>query len=362
MSQITKPFKKNYYGAANTAAGFYSLFGKIFSPEKLDNIYILKGGPGCGKSTAIKMISEKANELGYATENYFCSSSPSSYDGVIIPELSTAVLDGTAPHTVDPVYPAVCENIINLGQAWDTVKAKDIESEIRILNNEKKSAYSKAYAYLSSCYSAKDVIISYRDKYLLEEKMIKSVERICSKIKFQKCNGTITEVFTDCISGEGNRHLETFESLSDNHYFIKDYGTIAPVFFDCLVSELTHRGADITVAPDPLCPEQYVGVYINSANISFTIFDDNYCKKLDRKQLPYKIINTARFCNTEKFKRSKLFYKYADKSSKTLLCGAIKQLNIASQIHDKIESLYYGITDFGIVDSLTQNLMEKIFK
>lgn len=362
MRQSIKPFNKNYYGAANTAGGFYSLFGKIFSPEKLKNIYILKGGPGCGKSTAIKRISERAEELGYITENYFCSSSPDSFDGVIIPELSTAVLDGTAPHTVDPVYPAVCENIINLGEAWDTKKAKEIESEIRILSSEKKSAYTKAYAYLSSCYSAKEVIKNCRDKYLLEEKLTKSVERICSKLKFPKGSGKITEVFTDCISAGGNRHLDTFERLSSNHYFIKDYGAISPVFFDCLVSELTHRGADITVAPEPLCPELYRGIYVDGADVSFTVFDDNYCQKLDRNQLPYKIINTARFCDTEKFKRSKLFYKYADKSAKTLFSGAIKQLGIASQAHDKIESLYYGITDFSIVDTLTEKLKKRIFE
>ena len=125
MSQNISAYKiKKFYAASNSHNGFYSLFDSIFSSEKLKRIYIIKGGPGCGKSTAMKAISDHAAKNDFEVVEYFCSSSPSSLDGVIIPQLSTAVLDGTSPHTVDPKFPAVCENIVDFGVSWNIDKAK----------------------------------------------------------------------------------------------------------------------------------------------------------------------------------------------------------------------------------------------
>lgn len=355
------PTVKEFYGAANTYGGFYSLFGSIFSPEKLDNIYILKGGPGCGKSTAIKSISEYALKKGYDVENCYCSSSPTSYDGVIIPALKTAVLDGTSPHTVDPKYPGVCENIINLGEAWDTEKANSVNLQVRSLCKKKSDAYKRAYAYLSSCMSSKEVIMNCLSSYIIEEKMSRAVERIASKLKYSSVGGTVKEVFTDCICGNGNVHLDTFERLSETRFFIKDHAYIAPMFFDYLAAEISDRGADITVALDPLDPGQYRGIWLEKEKISFTLYDDDFCLALDKKQIPYKIINTARFCDNDKFKRNKVFYKYADKCGKNLMAGAIKQLSVATATHDEIERYYREITDFSVVTEMTEQLIKKIF-
>lgn len=353
----------SYFGAANSAIGFNNLFGTIFSPEKINKIYILKGGPGCGKSTAIKRISEKATELSYSVENYYCSSSPTSFDGVIIPELSVAVVDGTAPHVVEPLYPAVCETIVNLGEAWNIEKAKDIEDNIRDLMQKKKSAYTKAYAYLSACSNANRILDGCASQYILGSKLSHSVERLCTKLKLSgKEEPTIQSVYTDCISTVGTKHLTTFEDNSENKFFIKDFGSLSSKYFQALKTALLMRGADITIALDPLEPNKTVGIYIESISTCFTMYDDNYALTLDRKQIPYKIINTARFCNTEKYKKQKTFYRYAEKSKKVLFSGALHELENAGKAHDDLEKLYYGITDFSIVENLTSNMLEKIFR
>ena len=46
---------EKYFAAANTESGFFSLFDEVFSPEHLRRIYILKGGPGTGKSTHTRL-------------------------------------------------------------------------------------------------------------------------------------------------------------------------------------------------------------------------------------------------------------------------------------------------------------------
>lgn len=358
---VTSDDIKEYYAAANTGYGFYSLFGEVFSPEKLRRIYILKGGPGCGKSTLMKKISERAVKLGYSVRSYFCSSSPTSYDGVIIPDLSMAVLDGTAPHTVDARIPGVCESIVNLGDAWDMDAVGKIGGDIRLLVSEKSAAYKRAYAYLESCISAEKIINQCRDAYFLEKKLCRAVDRVCAKIKNGNSDGRVNYVFTDCICGNGNIHLDTFEKFAETRYFIRDYGDIAPVFFDVLALELTMRGHDITVAKNPLNPNSYCGIYVDGCNISFTVHNDDFCRILDRKGLPYKIMNLARFCDSERFKENKAYYRYADKARKNLMQGAVSELALASSIHERIEGLYYGVTNYTIVEDITNDLIGKIF-
>jgi ABC-type lipoprotein export system ATPase subunit len=46
----------NYYAGGNTAKGFYNLYDSAL--EDLDKLFILKGGPGTGKSTLMKTIGE----------------------------------------------------------------------------------------------------------------------------------------------------------------------------------------------------------------------------------------------------------------------------------------------------------------
>lgn len=353
---------KSYYGAANTSDGFFSLFDSIFSPDKLRKIYILKGGPGCGKSTTLKRIAARAESSGYEVERYYCSSSPTSLDGVIIPKLSLAVLDGTAPHTFEPKYPGVCESIIDLGKGWRADKLQTIANDIRELTAFKKEAYNKAYAYLSACSEASSVIGGCVRSFLLDDKMYRAADRICSKLKIQSEGGRITRTFTDCICGSGNVHLTTFEEGAEQRYFIKDFSGIAPLYFEQLCDELTARGANVTVALDPLDPQMIRGIYVDAIRTSFTLYDDSFALSLDKKQLPYKIINTARFCDTSIYKRQKSILRFAEKAVKTLYSGALNELKRASEFHDEIEKLYFGITDFAITEKIASELENSIFE
>ena len=91
-----------YFLGANSPTGFYSLYDCLLPPEKARAIYILKGGPGCGKSTLMRKIGAWAEESGLKTEYILCSGDPDSLDAVILPALGVAIVDGTAPQGVVP--------------------------------------------------------------------------------------------------------------------------------------------------------------------------------------------------------------------------------------------------------------------
>lgn len=93
----TEPQVRFYLGA-NAPTGFYSLYDQLIDPAEAEDILILKGGPGCGKSTLMKHVARKAEERGLQVEYIPCSGDPDSLDAILLPERKTAIVDGTAPH------------------------------------------------------------------------------------------------------------------------------------------------------------------------------------------------------------------------------------------------------------------------
>ena len=48
-----------FFLGANSPSGFYSLYDHLLPPETASAIYILKGGPGCGKSTLMRKVAAR---------------------------------------------------------------------------------------------------------------------------------------------------------------------------------------------------------------------------------------------------------------------------------------------------------------
>ncbi len=100
MAQVT-----HFFAGANSGDGFQNLFSEIVDLEDTYDLMVLKGGPGVGKATFMREIGRSMEEAGTPVEYLWCSGDPDSLDGVVLPELRCAVVDGTSPHVVEPRYP-----------------------------------------------------------------------------------------------------------------------------------------------------------------------------------------------------------------------------------------------------------------
>ena len=87
-----------YFMGANTPFEFISKFDDLYDPINGFKVYILKGGPGTGKSGLMKAIASHFEEDGKCVHRIFCSSDPSSLDAVLVEDKKICILDGTAPH------------------------------------------------------------------------------------------------------------------------------------------------------------------------------------------------------------------------------------------------------------------------
>ncbi len=137
--------EKNFYlGSANTCYGFKNCFNNI-CPN--GTTYILKGGPGTGKSTFMKKVGEYFEKKGEDVEYFYCSSDSDSLDGVRIVRKNVAIVDGTAPHVTEATIPGVTENIVNLGE-YIGKNVKKHKNQIEELLKKKALCFSLAYNYL----------------------------------------------------------------------------------------------------------------------------------------------------------------------------------------------------------------------
>ena len=104
---MEKAMVTRYFLGANSRYGFYSLYDRFINPAAGDFLWVIKGGPGCGKSSFMRKIGAAAEEAGLPVEYIHCSGDPDSLDGVVLPELRCAVADGTSPHAAAPLgHPA----------------------------------------------------------------------------------------------------------------------------------------------------------------------------------------------------------------------------------------------------------------
>ena len=135
------------FPGSNTPEGFASHYPDGL--KGLEQVFILKGGPGTGKSTLMRQIGGAMRERGYDVEFWQCSSDNESLDGVVIPALSVAVIDGTPPHNVDPRYPGAVEEIVDLGKHWDRAALRGHKQEIVSLTDEISGCFAAGYAQLA---------------------------------------------------------------------------------------------------------------------------------------------------------------------------------------------------------------------
>ena len=121
---------KAYFLGSSGKDGFFSCFEQLMPKTEGRYIYIIKGGPGTGKSSFMKKIADEMESKDIDCERIFCSSDPDSLDGVIFPSLRVSIADGTSPHVLDPDYPGASGEIINFGDCWNKTLLREREKQI----------------------------------------------------------------------------------------------------------------------------------------------------------------------------------------------------------------------------------------
>lgn len=340
--------KDQFFAAANTGRGFESDFPEIFSPEKFKRIYIIKGGPGTGKSTFMKKLGEEAARRGYAVGYCYCSSDVSSLDGVIIKELSVAVIDGTAPHTTDPIYPGACEVILNFGEAFDLASLAARRAEIERATRLASEHYRRAYRALESAKAFFDGEMTAARGAFLHKK----AERYVSRLFSQAPPGEITYRRTKTVCRRGEYRLP-IALCGERIIAVPHYHGVGRLILSAAAEYAKNHGLSATIYRDALCPDVPDAVICGGACL---IAEGEDVDSAEKK------LNPRRFADEYLMRAERGYARLCEKLGRDALLCAVSELGEAGRYHDELEKIYVQNTDFSVIDKMLEATKREVFE
>lgn len=352
----------HYYAGGNTAKGFYSLYDSVL--EGLDRLYILKGGPGTGKSSLMKEIGKHMEERGFDIEYLHCASDNNSIDGVILPKIKVGVVDGTAPHVIEPKAPGVIEEYVNLGVAWNSMKLAENKEEILALNQEISKKFIQAYDTFAASLRAhddiEDIYISNMDFKKANQLTKDIIARFYGENSLEK-ESRVQHRFLGAATPNGAvDFIQNLTADIEKRYFIKGRaGSGKSTMLKKLVVAGEHRGFDVEVYHCGFDPNSLDMVILRELGIA--IFDSTSPHEYFPDRKSDEIIDMYETCITpgtdEKYAAE---IARTTKAYKDKMKEAISFLAEAKQLRDQLESYYIEAMDFGIINEIKEQIIREI--
>ncbi len=336
-----------YFAAGNGYEGFRSYFDNIFSPSEYTRIYVLKGGPGTGKSSLMKKTGTHFRDLGFHTESILCSSDPSSLDGVIINSETKkfAILDGTSPHETDAKIPGAVDEIINLGDAWDKDKLKKHRERIIEINDSKKLHYKNAYGFLKL---AGNFVPRFNTQNLrfsscrCEELVFSLLSDLPTKKRGRKSKIKL-------ISSFGKTGYSTLDGAiisANKKIFVTGRHGSDTLFMNRLTVAAESRKIEYTLFPSPLSHDIVEAIYFEDSDtlVSTRIASENK-------------IDTSGFADEIEVSND---IKYYEKLHDELTLRAKEAFLLASSAHFELEAIYTPTMDFDKINKIRDTVIREI--
>ncbi len=355
MTTVAGAYPATYFAGANTSRGFVGAYPALVREGELDRLYILKGGSGTGKSTLIRNCAERARLAGAQVTMLLCSSDPASADGVILVGKNgrrAAVVDGTAPHTMDPTLPGAVGEIVSLGECWQTAVLTAARSEIGHHTAEKQAAYRLAYRYLAAYGEITDAARALLSECVLKDKMTAAVRRLTAGIP--KGKAFREEIlYTSAVSMRGLYRLSTFGQLAGREISVLDAYGSASFFWDALRDTAAERRCTVYFAPAPGETKTSFEAYLPESGAAFrTVFE--------REEDGGAVVNMQRFLDRRALAAVRGRLRFADRCREMLMTGALEALGRAREHHFALEEIYKTAMDFTAVEEIGVRIAQKI--
>ncbi len=348
----------SFFLGANAPSGFYSLYDWLIDLDTAHSVFIIKGGPGCGKSSFMRRISKTLVERGYDAEHIHCSADLDSLDGVVFPKLNIALVDGTAPHVVEPKYPSVVEHIVNLAQFYDSSALVGKRQAIIDAATENKEAYPRVYRYIAAARSLTDDIFGAVLQGVSIERIQKRARGIISREISRGPGYAYKKRFLSAITPQGPVcRFDTARILCSKIYEIYDNFGLSHFMLSSIVAAAQQNGHEVIACYCPLNPEAKLEhVLIPSLSLGFVTSSDWY----PYDDTPYRRIRLDPLADSDVIRHCKQRIRFCKKASAAMLNEAVSALAECKLAHDRLESLYNPHVDFDGVYSLADTITESI--
>ncbi|MBQ6613814.1 MAG: hypothetical protein IIX18_00680 [Clostridia bacterium] len=320
-----------FFPGANTGLGFFSRFSGILGENAEKHYtYVLKGGPGVGKNTLMHKVMENAKSKGYNVEEFRCASDPKSLDAIRIVEMNTVLLDGTAPHSIDPAVPGIYDEIVDLGHFKNKGEFAKRHEEVMALTAENKNHYKRAYSLLGAARLMKTEALSMAESAVNRQKLYDFL------LPFTKnaTAGGFRELFLSSATPSGIVKFTDSFSAEKTEFFS---GILGEVALNEAKKMLAGRhalvGYDFVVPDMPLA--------INMGETALAVGEGENLLGLCDSPLPPSLTVFLSECER-------------------LSALATAELSHCLETHDKIEDIYREYVDYDRVNLEYENLQKEL--
>ena len=318
----------DFFLGATTPAGFKGYFEPLRHEPGMQ-MYLIKSGPGCGKSTLMKRLAQAAEQQGQPIEKIHCASDPDSLDGVVFLQKHAAILDATAPHVVEPDAPGADEIVVSLYHTIDAEKLAAHRDEVKALFARNAALRGRAARYIASAGSL----------------MLDSRRAEACSANFEKVRRYAKRLCTRMLP----RLPEPARASEE----------LSRLLLELIRAEALARGYHIITCPCAMHPEDQIDhLFIPALRLAF--LTDNHWHPI---HIPgVQAVRCTRFLDRENLAGFRARLRFNERAAAELLDQAVALMAQAKSCHDELETYYRTSVDFEEVERLTKETEQKILR
>lgn len=351
-----------FFLGANTPTGFVGYMPESYRPEEGWRVYIIKSGPGSGKSTFMRRVWEDVCTAGdtVKAEFLYCSSDPHSLDGVRFPDLKIALYDGTAPHVLEPRYWGACEVVVDLGSCTDNEKLFQNADAIRDATDACAEWHRRCRQYLAASASLLESSRRIASRCTDKEKILRTARRLAAReCPLTGKRGSEDRRFLSAITPEGAVVLySTLQALCPRVYVIEDeYGAAGNLLLQEIRRLALENGHHVVSCACPLASaDKLEHILLPTVGVGFTLSNPWH-----RADFPvYRRIHASRFTDEDALQQKRQRLSFNRRAARELLSEAVTCAAEAKTVHDTMESFSVRAMDFAAVDRLREKVTAEI--
>ncbi len=345
-----------YFPGTHTGRGFISFFDSVLSG--MERIFVLKGAPGTGRSTLLKSIGLAMLDRGFSVEILHRSTDSNSLDGVIIPEIKLAVVDGSAPHNYESKAPGEVGQPVNLGDYWDREFLQRSEAEIVAINQQADGLFAAVHKALKAAAELREEIRRVNAQQSGREQLSKLSEELLEEIF--RPEPQVRHLFASAITPRGriNFLLNITEPWSRRYILQGVPGSGKSEIVGKIANAALERGLKVDMYHDPLEVDRVEAVVVPQLDLAVLAVEPDY--SVEGLRDGDRIIELAQYLDKEKLEHSMIRSMATRQRYGELMQEAVDNLVAAKEINDRLEQYYIRAMNFEAVDSLKESILNKI--
>ncbi len=333
-----------YFSGSNSGEGFHNYFdGVVPTWDRLTRYFMIKGGPGVGKSTLMKRVATKSEEAGEEVERFYCSGDPDSLDAVRLVKRGIVFADATSPHAMDPMFPGAVEEIVNLGEQIDRNRIVKYRDEVERITRKNKESYRRGYAFLRAAKSLEEERYREIADCVDQEKIAKQVRDMAERFGKREERQN-RRLFLDALSCKGRVSFAKMHSEGNRVYRV--LGAEKDVVTDLLARAIRNDKKEFFCSP--LCPQRVLHLLLREQEVFLTTAPGT---------------DGTLFSAGEFLKKDchGIALRYAEEARR-LEDAAMDCFKECKRIHDDLESIYRECVDFSVITERTEQLLELLWE